>query len=104
MRFFFLQKRTVRERYEATVPQIRGVDEAATHGHTADFTKRYRGFDILYRAAELKPILSAIFGNKPTVLEYTVFQVMECMSYERDCQRDASHTMRKYQKMMTPTK
>lgn len=52
----------------------------------------------------MRPILSAIFGNKPTVLEYTVFQVMECMAYERDCQRDASHTMRKYQKMMTPAK
>ena len=104
MRSFFRQKRTVQERHGPPENSLPHVDSAAGGSGAEAFDKRYRGFDFLFRAAELEPVIWTIFGDdytkRPSIGSYKTFHVLECMSYQRDANRRSSWISYNYSKAM----
>ena len=60
---------------------------------------RYGWFGTIYRLAELKPILVALFGDRGEVVRYSTAECLTVLSYERDSDALRGRVQQRYQKL-----
>lgn len=66
--------------------------DGASGGDGAEaFAARYGRIAPLFRLAELKPVLVALFGDKGTVDKYSTFEALEALSFQDARSRREAH-------------
>ena len=97
--FFFRQRDATAGRHEPTFESEADVRAAAVSAGSERLERRYGWFATIYRLAELKPILVALFGDKGEVVRYSTAECLTVLSYERDSDMLQGRIKQRYQRM-----
>jgi hypothetical protein len=97
--FFFRQREQVAKRHEPVFEQEADLRAASASAGAERVERRYGWFSTIYRLAQLKPILVALFGDKGEVVRYSTTECLTVLSYERDSDVLQGRIQERYQKL-----